>query len=210
MLSFKDFKLFSSDKLILSVNDLTLDKSTFNYILGDNATGKSLLINTLAGEYPNYKGSIFLNKQVIKNQKHNNSILKIDDSLPVIKDLSFLEHLEMPFSKLSSLQNNRIIEMATIVECMDLLNTKTGFLSKSEKMLMYLVRAVLISPSLLLIDDFDVFFDNDYLKKVYQLFLSCLKSGMIIICTGKSNIKNITKFKLNSGALEKLCHSQEI
>lgn len=205
MLKISNFKLFTSDKLILSVPDLIIESGSFTYIQGLNSSGKSLLLKTLKGSYNNFKGElIFKNRKILEHWKNNN-ILLLNSDLPVIQDISFLQNIELPLGQLSITQKNRLIEMATILEVIDILNVKMCYSSNSEKMLLYLIRAALISPGILLIDDLDIYFDNDLFKKVYQLFLYCLKSGIIIIATGKSPLNNVTLYMIKSGGLEKLC-----
>jgi len=184
-----------------------IEQGSFVYIQGSNSTGKSLFLSSIYGEYPNFKGNLYLRNIKVSEHKLNNNIFLLDDDLSVIDKFTFLQHLELPYKKLSIHQKNRIIEMATIVGMIDILNIKAKYISKSEKMLMFIIRAALISPYLLMIDDLDFYFDNEVIKKVYQLFLYCLKSGMIIIATGKTNIKNVPLYRINSGLLEKICPS---
>ncbi|MCK9328555.1 MAG: ATP-binding cassette domain-containing protein [Candidatus Cloacimonetes bacterium] len=207
MLKIDSYKLFSSDKLILSIPELSIEKGNFLYIQGNNFSGKTLFLNSLYGDYKNFKGSVLLNNKKISQRKDENSVFLIDSDLIVISDMTFLQHLEIPFKNLSIHQKNRVIEMASILGVMDILNVKAKYFSKSEKMMLYILRIALISPYLLLIDDLDFYFDNDNLKKVYQLILYCLKSGMIVIATGKTKIKNVPLYHINACLLENVCPS---
>jgi len=72
-------------------------------------------------------------------------------------------------------------------------------------MLMYLLRASLVSPGILLIDDIDVYFDKDTLAKVQQLFQYCTKSGMIIITSGKTLVSDTPHYMIRSGEILRIC-----
>jgi ABC-type transport system involved in cytochrome c biogenesis ATPase subunit len=204
-LKLQDFKLFSEKKIVLMTKELVFTPGTFTYILGSNSAGKSLLLKAISGQYKDYKGYITFKNQKLSLHLKQNNILFINNELPVIEKMTFLENIEIPLGKVNAIQKNRLLEMASIVDIVNLLNHKMAFCCRSERMLMYLVRAALISPNVLLIDDIDTFFDKDKFDGVLQLFAYYQKSGMIILATGKSFIGDVPTYKINNGDIEKLC-----
>ena len=201
MLKIENFKLFSDKKIVLTISDMIIEQGTFSYIRGANSTGKSLFLSTLVGNYKNYKGTISFKKLPLTNTKNN--ILLINNELPVIKKLDMMENIEISIGKLATLQKSRLLDMASALGIIDNLRTKMEFASRSEKMFMYLMRATLISPNILMIDDIDDYFDPEIFKKVYHIFTMCIKSGMIIISTGKSQVMNRPSFIIKSGEIRK-------
>ncbi|MCL2065560.1 MAG: ATP-binding cassette domain-containing protein [Candidatus Cloacimonetes bacterium] len=202
MLKINNFKLISSKQIILSIADLSLELGTFTYIHGTNSTGKSLFLKTLIGQYKNFSGEITFKKQPLSSLK--NSVLLLNNELPVIKKLDYIENIKFSLGKLGNVQNNRLVEMASILGITNILKNKMEFSSRSERMCMYIIRAALISPSILLIDDFDDYFDDNLFQRIYQVISLCLKSGMLIISTGKSSAVNNTTFSIISGELKRV------
>ena len=201
MLRIKTFKLFTSKNIILTIDDLSFDLGTFSYIQGDNSTGKSLFLSTLAGQYKKFTGEIIFKNKPLLNWK--NDFLLLNNDLPVIKKLDYIENIQLSLGRLGTIQKSRLLEMATILDIVDNLKTKMEYSSRCERMFMYLIRAALLSPSILMIDDIDDYFDETIFDKVYQVISLCLKSGMLVISTGKSNMVNNLTFKIDSGELRK-------
>jgi len=200
MLKITDYKLFSSQHLVLVIDEFSVEQGTFVHIQGGNSAGKTLLLKTLCGQYKNYKGKLLYRKKKLSD----NNVLLINNSLPVVENMSFLDNIQIPLGKINLIQRNRLIEMATILGIVDLMNIKMVYSSRSEKLLMYLIRASMISPNILMIDDIDTYFDDNQYDKVYQFFQYCLKSGMMVITTGKTAIDNIPNYLINKGEMNKI------
>ena len=204
MLKFQGYRLYTQARVILFLEDFAVPAGSFYYILGNSSAGKTLLLSSIAGEYTHYKGFITLkNQKLTPGLKHNN-ILMINNELPIIDKMTVLENIEIPIGKISPIAKKRLLEMASIVDIIDLLNVKMALCSRSEKMLMYLVRAALVNPFILLIDDLDTFFDNDMFSSVQQLFAYFQKSGMIVIGTGKGVLDNAITFAIKHSELVRL------
>jgi len=188
MLQIDNLQLYTRDRRVLSIPMLYVDTGCFIAIVGANSTGKTLLFKTLCGQHKHYSGFINLKKQPIAHLYNTNNIILIDSNLPVIEHLSFLDNIQIPFEKLTTTQKNRLLEMVNILGCIDLLNQKMGECSRSQRVFMYLLRSAMISPSLLLIDDIDTFFDKEALVNVQKLILYCTKSGIIVLATAKDAV----------------------
>jgi len=208
MLKIEKFRLYANQQKLLDIPNLSVETGQFVSIQGANSTGKTLFLNTLNGEYTDYLGEISLKKQTLDYHLKQNSIILIDNRLPVIENISFLDNIQIPFGSFSSAQKSRLLEMVNILNCIDLLNVKMVHSSKAERVIMYLLRAAMISPSLLLIDDLDSYFDNDMLIRVHQFILFCIKSGIIIVATSKDarlmNIGSNHIYRIKDGELSKI------
>ncbi|MCL1826746.1 MAG: ATP-binding cassette domain-containing protein [Candidatus Cloacimonetes bacterium] len=204
MLIFNNFKLISTAKLVIQIEELKIVPGAFIYIKGGSSSGKSLLLSAINGSYSNYKGVITFKDKKLKPDATHNNILLINNELHVIENMTFLQNIEIPIMKNSPIVKKRLIEMAGIVEIIDLFNVKMVNCSRSEKMLMYLIRAALVDPYVLLIDDFDTFFDSEKLKNVQKLLAYFLSTGMSIIATGKLAMEHTITYKINKGFLEQV------
>jgi len=206
MLQIDNLQIYTHQKRILTIPILYVDTGCFITIQGANSTGKTLLLQTLFGQYKHYSGFITLKKQPLAHLHNTNSILLIDNHLPVVKHLSFLDNIQIPFEKLTTTQKNRLLEMVNILGCIDLLNQKMSECSRSQRVFMYLLRSAMISPSLLLIDDIDSFFDKETLTAVQKLIAYCTKSGIIVFASTKDVIlpsSNHT-YRITNGELVKV------
>jgi len=206
MLQIDNLKIYTNQKQVLFIPMLYVDTGCFIAIQGANSTGKTLLLKTLCDQYKQYSGFLNLKRQPLPHHHNTNSIILIDNHLPVIEHLSFLENIQLPFEKLTTTQKNRLLEMVNILGCIDLLNIKMIDTSRSQKVFMYLLRSALISPSLLLIDDIDTFFDKETLANVQKFITYCTKSGIIVIVTTKDTplTSSNQTYSIRSGELVKL------
>jgi len=204
MLRITDFKLYSSLNTVLTIEEIYIDEGTFIHIQGKNSTGKSLFLKSLCGQYKNYSGSLLYRRKKLSENKMNNNVVLISNYFPVIENLSFLENIQLPIGNINSIQRSRLIDMATILGVVNDLNDMMELSSRTQRLLVYLIRASLLSPSILLIDDIDTYFDDSNYEKVYQFFQFCLKSGMMIISTGKTPIENIQNYVIRNGVMEKI------
>ena len=201
MLKIENLKIFSNKNIVLQVNEISFEQGSFSYIRGANSSGKSLFLKTLYGQYKNFKGNITFRNQSMAKLKNN--ILLINPELPIIKNIDMMENIQIPLGKLGSIQKTRLLDMASTIGIVDNLREKMEYTSRSERMLMFLMRATLLSPNILMIDDIDDYFDPETFKKVYYIITMCIKSGMIIITTGKSVVANRPSYFIESGELKK-------
>ena len=204
MLTIQNFYLYSEKSILLTIPDITFETADFVYIRGTNSTGKSLLLNTMAGKYQDFKGHIYLKKIPLAEHLKQNNILLLNHQLPVQKDKTMLQNIEIPFGKLTLKQKQRLIEMATTLNIIEKINHKMVYTSTSEKFAMYLVRAALISPTMILIDDIDTYFDAENIQNAIKLFQYCQKSGILTIATGKAHIENIHSYFIDKGEVHRL------
>ena len=200
MLKIEEYILYSSDRIVLSIPDIIFAQGSFTYIHGSNSSGKSLFLKSLCGKYRNFQGHLGYKEFSLSSIQ--NQVFFIDNDLPVIKELDFLGNIELSIGKLSTIQKNKLIDMASVVGLIDKLKDRMEYSSRSERMLMYLLRACIICPNVLLIDDIDDYFDDETFVKVYQIMPYCLKSGMILISTGKSAVENLPSYEIVNSELK--------
>jgi ABC-type transport system involved in cytochrome c biogenesis ATPase subunit len=204
MLKLKDLILFSADSVVCTAEEIVFKQNSFNYIQGANSSGKSLLLKALAGDYKNYKGSISYFEDTQKNIFKTGDIVLLNGDIPVVEKKTFLENIKLPFNKFTEEKRIDMIEYASQLDLVDEMKKKMFQSSRCERMKMYLIRIALLNPKVLLIDDIECYFDEETFIKVYNLFVYCIKKGMMIITTGKAAIKNVPSYSITNGELIKL------
>lgn len=63
MYQLKDVKVVREERVILNVEDLTIDPNALTVVLGHNGSGKSTLVNLLANQFAPEEGEVMLNQQ---------------------------------------------------------------------------------------------------------------------------------------------------
>ncbi|MCE7577655.1 ABC transporter ATP-binding protein [Aliivibrio fischeri] len=63
MYQLKDVKVVREERVILNVEDLTIDPNALTVVLGHNGSGKSTLVNLLANQFAPEEGDVMLNQQ---------------------------------------------------------------------------------------------------------------------------------------------------
>jgi molybdate/tungstate transport system ATP-binding protein len=172
-LSFADFSL---DNICLDIK-----KNDFFALIGPTGSGKSLLLEIIAGLLPIDEGKIFLENSDITDfsvEKRNIAI--------VYQDFALFPHLNVTNNILYGVRYHNIPKK-TVMERFDMLVNTLGLgkiikrgttnLSGGEKQRISLARALILKPSLLLLDEplsaLDPLFHEEakeLLKKIHQEF----------------------------------------
>ncbi|WP_457552897.1 ABC transporter ATP-binding protein [Desulfobacula sp.] len=172
-LSFPDFSL---DNICLDIK-----KKDFFALIGPTGSGKSLLLETIAGLLPVNEGKIFL-----ENIDITDSLVEKRNIAIVYQDFALFPHLNVTQNILYGVKYHNI-PPKTVMERFDMLVNTLGLgkiikrgianLSGGEKQRIALARALILKPSLLLLDEplsaLDPIFHEEakeFLKKVHQEF----------------------------------------
>lgn len=175
---FKNVSIYSNQKCILENLNFTIEKGKSYAIVGDNGSGKSILLKTILGLY-DYSGDIFI----------GNKNLKEIGSASIIKNISFIS--ENPFLFNMSVLDNiildkedtNIIEITKMCEIYnEIINFENGFetvinenlnLSGGQKQRIAISRALYQEKNYLLFDDsfskLDTITKNKLLDKLQML-----------------------------------------
>lgn len=144
-------------KFHLNAISLTVETGGYCVILGRTGSGKTLLLESIAGRYPNVVGDINFSGQSFRNLA------------PEVRDIGFVyQHFEL-FSHLSVFENiafplkmrrdsastiqKSVTEIAELLGISHLLTQMTHHLSGGEKQRVALARALIFKPKILLLDE---------------------------------------------------------
>jgi branched-chain amino acid transport system ATP-binding protein len=143
---------------ILGGCDLTLDEGEIVGIIGPNGAGKSTLVKALFGLVDIREGSVRLRDEPITNAKAHELVSQgvgyVPQNRNIFPSLTIHENLEMGLF----LEPERFDERFEVIgELFPLLtqrpNTRAGNLSGGERQMVAMARALMMDPSVLLLDE---------------------------------------------------------
>ncbi len=198
MLKFKECSIRNYfGENFLTIKELTLEKSEVIQIVGRNNSGKSLFCDFILSHPNGFEDSfeILTEKPII---------IKIGINDNLIDEISVLKNILIPFKRKSENLKSKIFDSVKIFNFEDIDNLYPKNMSFSDKKIIEIIRAVSRKPHLIIIDDFDLMFDEIKFIKVISLIENSLKSGTSFIFTAKNKIDRIPKtYKISNGFLVK-------
>lgn len=170
-------------KLVLSNVNLSVFEHDFIGIIGPNGGGKTSLIKAILGLLKPVRGTIkrYLDRSQIGYLPQGS---QVDESFPItVKEVisSGLEHgMKTGFRAKSN--GRRSVEMAMEQVGLEALQSRPiGSLSGGELQRTMLARAIVSSPSLLVLDEPETHVDNQFEKELYPLLRELNKNITILL-----------------------------
>lgn len=175
-------------KSILHGIDFEVRKSDFVGIIGPNGGGKTTLLKVILGLIKPFSGEILYNFNEDKSQFRSfigylPQQSTIDRKFPISVSevvLSGLISKQTGFGSLSGLYKKRVEEVLKLVGMIELKKAPVGELSGGQLQRVFLGRAIIADPQLLILDEPDTFVDNRFEHELYQL-LKELNNSMAIL-----------------------------
>lgn len=137
--------------------NLVIRKGEYFVLLGKSGSGKSMLLEIIAGMKKQDSGQIFLNDSDISNEKIQNR-----SCILVYQDSALFPHMSVYDNIMFTLKNHhiglaesrrRIKEMARFVSIEQILSRMPANLSGGETQRVALARALVVRPEILLLDE---------------------------------------------------------
>ena len=189
ILKIQNLNFTYQDKKVFDNFNLEILENSFTTIMGLSGSGKSTLVKLILGLFPSENSIIiddmYLNKNNIKEIRkkigvvfENPDVGIIADT--VIDDIAFtLENLKVPSEEIQE----RIDNIAEILDITDILDKSPNGLSAGEKQKVALASALVIEPKILILDEAFVMLDPITKEKVFKLIQDIKKH--------KNKIRNI-------------------
>ncbi|MDZ7743869.1 MAG: ABC transporter ATP-binding protein [Bacteroidota bacterium] len=164
---------------------LEVEEGEYFILLGKSGSGKSLLLEILAGLQTADSGSIILNNREISRvdiRKRNIGLLFQDYA--IFPHLNVFENIAYPlktkhFSKIQI--RDKVRSLAMDFEIEHLLSRKTTKLSGGEKQRVALARTLAMEPKLLLLDEPLASLDVQLKQEIRKLFRKIKRDGQTVI-----------------------------
>jgi ABC-type lipoprotein export system ATPase subunit len=177
-----------SDLQLLEDVSLVLDENCFVTIIGVSGSGKTTLLNIIDGIEPASQGHIYRNPQL-------KSIHYVTQKSHFIDELSIKDNLIFASLK----EKTDISHYCEYFNCMHLLNKKPKELSGGEKQRINIIRALLMKPQLLILDEPTAALDFDNKIKVAQLLNEIHEKehiGIILVTHDRDIVEHTHKKQL--------------
>lgn len=169
ILELKSINAAYDDKLVLKNIDLIVKKNDFLGIIGPNGGGKTSLLKVILGILKPVSGQIHLNGCTIGYLPQIN---QIDKKFPIsVKDviLSGLMGEKKLFGRYSSENRKRADELMNQMGIFHLKNKNIGELSGGQLQRVFLCRAIISDPQLLILDEPDTYVDSNFEGELYEI-----------------------------------------
>jgi putative ABC transport system ATP-binding protein len=173
--------------------DLALDRGSFTVVLGTNASGKSSLLNAIAGSLALTDGRVFLDADDItewSEQRRARRVSRVFQNpfTGTASDLSGAENLALAAGRAGrrglrrtlgrerrSAVREQVARLGLGLE--DRLDTPIGLLSGGQRQALTLLMATMVRPSLLLLDEHTAALDPRSAEQVLRLTQAAVASG---------------------------------
>lgn len=161
---------------IVALDGVTLDvfRGEILVVLGENGSGKSTLAKILCGAYVPDKGKIIVDGEEAKFSSpydaKRKGIVMISQRPQLIDDLSILENIALFLDETPSKSLARRVEnvLKDFGFSMDI-NRKVYSISYTEKQFIELVKALMINPKLLIVDEAATYLPHDLKQRFFEI-----------------------------------------
>ena len=198
------------EKIVFENLNVLINDGEFIIILGGNGTGKSTLMNLIAGSLIPDKGKIYLDDKDITNlpeHKRSKFIGRVfqDPMKGTSPNLTIEENLSLALlrSKKRTLsfginKNNREFFREKLSELNlgleNRLNTKIGLLSGGQRQAVTLLMATIVQPKILLLDEHTAALDPNSQEKILDLTNKIVSDKSMITIMITHNMNHMSRF----------------
>ena len=177
-LEIKNLNYSIGSKEILYNLNIKIISDRITVIMGPNGAGKSIFLKILNGIIRPTSGKILWNKKVDESLVLNSQALVFQK--PVLLRRSVKANLDF-FDKLTNLNNYDKNQLLKIVDLLDQKNQPARLLSLGEQQRLSLIRALLLRPRLIMLDEPTANLDPASTKIIEDIIISLKEFGIKII-----------------------------
>lgn len=165
--------------------NLEIDKGEIVAIIGNNASGKTTLIQLIAGLLKIKKGQISIDGvPVKKSEKIIGIVFQNPDNQIIFNnvydDIAFtLRNFDIPKTEF----DERIDFALSLVGMKDFKEKETFSLSTGQKQRIVIANMLAIRPDIIIFDEASVYLDPSTKQELYKLFLNLKNQGITVIFT---------------------------
>ena len=171
------------EKIIFCDVNVTLN-NTISLLLGDNGTGKSTLLNIMAGEVKQDSGEILVSGKSIHDISLKSKcafMLETSDLMDELRGIDYLR-LKYKFYKFKSLEMSQVQNLVDgLFETADFLNTSIGKYSTGMKKKIELISCLMLRPEILVLDEPFSGMDHQSVDFALQFLVEYQKDNRFVI-----------------------------
>lgn len=182
-------KRYGDTKVLKNIN-ISVKKGEVVVIIGPSGCGKSTLLRCLNGLEEIQEGEVLLDDQVVNPNKKNLSknrekIGMVFQSYDLFPHLTILQNVTLAPIKVKK-RNRREVEKEALelLECVGLCSKKDDYqrqLSGGQKQRVAIVRALIMHPEVLLLDEITAALDPEMVREVLDVVLDLAKEGRTMV-----------------------------
>ncbi|MGQ1910217.1 metal ABC transporter ATP-binding protein [Marinifilum sp. RC60d5] len=183
LLELKSVSVAYDDNVVLTDVDLLVKEKDFLGVIGPNGGGKTTLLKVILGSLKPFKGSIIHSGNTPCTVGYLPQVNRIDKKFPIsVLDvvLSGLMSQKGVFARYKSADKKKANELMEQMGIFHLRNKNIGGLSGGQLQRIFLCRAIISDPDLLILDEPDTYVDSKFEGELYEI-LDKLNNKMAII-----------------------------
>lgn len=186
--------IYRKGKEIISNINYEFNSPNLYIIKGKNGIGKTTLAKNIAKIYSEFKGDIEINSISYLNISRkslstkivyiNNNDAIFEGSLKfniLLEKENFKDNENYEYVINKYLSKKFILGLETILSDKSIITLSSG-----EKQLIYIIRALLLKPQVLILDEPEFSLDSEIKNIIYELLMSYSKSAIVIVLTHDS------------------------
>ncbi|MFW6001562.1 MAG: ABC transporter ATP-binding protein [Halanaerobium sp.] len=187
ILNVKNLKKKIGEKAILNIDQYSVIKNKFNFIIGANGSGKTTLLNILSLIDRDYEGDIYYKGKLLsKNGEH----LELRRKFSVIWQDPYLYRGDVFYNIALPLElrgvnksviKKKVKEIMERIEITELVDQSVHTISGGEKQKVSIARALITDPEVLFVDEATTSLDEDSIKFFNSHFADLVTDDMTVI-----------------------------
>jgi len=209
------------DEIIKDVS-FTAKKGSITALIGKSGCGKTTILRCLAGQEPQYDGSITISNKEIKNiasQECSKMVSMVFQSFNLFPHLTIIDNCIQPLvsnQKLSLEEaKERSFEALTTLDLLDFAKSYPTELTTEQQQKVAIAKALSLKPKLLLLDEPTTTIDLEDHPKLSLTLDKISKNGITIIFSSSDNIPSNTITTdtihlINEGQITKTINSKNL
>ena len=174
--------------------DFVLNAGELVAVLGPNGAGKSTFVKAIAGLVPIHEGSVTLGDvdatHVPSHEKIRHGLAFVPQTENVFATLSIVDNLRLAADILPAAKRAKRIEQlyAMFPDLADRSSRRAGALSGGQRQMLAIARALIVEPSVLILDEPSAGLSPKVVGEVFARLKSIQQSGVAIILV-EQNVK---------------------